>query len=268
MGSIITDAMVKLHLGLSSSITGEESSLVTAAVGQAERAVARFLGYDPVLRTRTEYYPIMSVIPQGGEVWDADENQAFLRRTVSASGDELQVRHLPVRATVAIDIRVDYGGRFGKGSGAFAASTRKTEGVDFWPNYDGLDDDGLSVCRDGIIRSIGQWPSEPGSIKITYAAGYSSDELLGTSALVQAGQIGDAALIEALRRVKRSLVLWKKDASAGHLAGAITSEHLGDYSYSVSPGSAESSFGLGMALCSEAAEALEDFRNLGWILAG
>ena len=46
----------------------------------------------------------------------------------------------------------------------------------------------------------------------------------------------DAVVEESLRRAKKVLTLWKKNATTGHNSGTITSENLGDYSYSISGG--------------------------------
>src|SRR5690606_18761523 len=110
-----------------------------------------------------------------------DNNQAFIRRLNDSAVDELQVQHLPIRyrdkdGSNAIDLRIDYDGRGGTRSGAFAANTQQTEGVDFWPNYDAQDSSGYQLCRDGVIRSEGRWPNQPGSVRITYTAGYTAEE--------------------------------------------------------------------------------------------
>jgi hypothetical protein len=235
MGKIVGDELVLLELGLSSSPTEEERAIVQQAVVKAEGAVMKFLGYDPLQRSWTEYYPVLNFDPLNDTgVWEATETEAYLRRLSSEATDELQLKHIPLRSSTAIRIYVDHDGRFGTKSGAFAASSEKTEGTDFWPQYDGVDSDGYKICNDGIVRSIGSWPTEPGSIKVVYTAGYSSAELEGQDSLIDASPIMDAIVEEALRRAKKVLVLWKKNSRTGHNAGTITSEGLGEYNYSIS----------------------------------
>ena len=233
---IADDSMVLLRAGLSASATDEEKALTSSALVYSEGKIKRFLGYDPEQRVRTEYYPqrTSSGFAQQA-VWEATADSAYLRRTSGASTSELQVRHLPVRKTDssgsnAIDLRIDYDGRFGSLAGSFAADTQKTEGSDFWPSYDGVDSSGIAVCHDGIIRSVGLWPEEPGAVKITYVAGYTYQELSGHDSNVDASPIQDAVIEEATRRLKQALVL-KKSGTLGWLPGLLAGERLGDYSY-------------------------------------
>jgi len=162
MGKIANDDEVLLELGLADSATPEERNIVIAAINQAEGAVRRHLKYDPVLLERTEFYPQMNLQNDAGlGVWEVSDTHAYIRRETSASIDELQIQHIPIRFIASL--RIDYDGRFGARAGSFAASTEKTEGADFWPNYDTYDSEGAGICRDGIIRSSGAWPTSPGS---------------------------------------------------------------------------------------------------------
>ena len=266
MGKIIQDAAVLLELGISSSPTDAERAVVQQAVVKAEGSVIRFLGYNPVQASRTEYFPQQDFRSSGGEsVWEVEGNQAILRRRAGASPDELQLTHIPVRSAPAIDLRIEYDGRFGAKSGAFAASTKKTEGTDFWPQYDSVDSDGKSVCSDGIIRSIGIWPTEPGSVKVVYTAGYSGDELAGSDSVLDASPIMDAVVEEALRRAKKVLALWTKNTRLGHAAGTITSESLGEYSYSLNAGMLDKLMGSG-SLTADSKEKLQSYVNWGLVV--
>lgn len=265
MGKIIGDELVLLELGLSSSPTDEERAVVQQAVVKAEGAVMKFLGYDPLQRSRTEYYPMQDVDPANASVvWEASDTEAYMRRLAGASTSQLQLRHIPVRSSVAADVRVEYDGRFGTKAGSFAASTAKVEGTDWWTQYDMLDSAGFKVCNDGILRSIGRWPTEPGSVRVVYTAGYSNAELEGQDLLVDASPIMDAIVEESLRRAKKVLVLWKKNSRTGHNAGTITSETLGEYSYSLSTGAMDKLLSAG-GLSLESREKLQPFAmfNLG-----
>ncbi len=265
MVKIIDLSEVQLMLGLSASMTEEERALISAAIVRAESAVTKYLHYDPVQRSRTEYYPVRSYLAQSREVvWETSDTHAFLRHGADTAVDELQLQHIPVRSDPAIDLRIDIDGRFGTRSGSFASTTQKTEGTDFWPNYDGLDDGGDELCRDGILRSVGQWPLNPGSVKVVYTAGYTPAELHGQDDLVDAGPIGDAVVEEAARRAKRAFVLWRKNAIAGHVAGIMKSESMGDYSYTLEPGVSSAMFGSDSNLMPNSMQMLQDFVNVGW----
>jgi hypothetical protein len=265
MGRIVDVSEVLLELGLSGSSTEEERALASVAVVKAEGDVKRYLKYDPVQTSRTEYYPIVNLNQNRVGVWEANDSSAYLRRFNEAVGNELQVKHIPIRATTAIQLWIDYDGRFGTKSGSFAAATLKTEGEDYWPNYDGVDDASSAICRDGLIRSIGLWPTEPGSVKITYTAGYNDAELHGQDSLVDASPIVSAIISEAARKVKKALVNAKSD-SVGWAGGPFTSESLGDYSYSIDSSTSNRLFGSSVGLTTESKEMLRDFVHWGYSL--
>jgi len=263
MGRIIDESLVMLELGLSSSPTDEERAIVQQALLKAEGAVMRYLQYDPILKSHTEYFPQADFNPnQGPAIWEVTDTTAYVRRRTTASSNELQLAHLPVRASTAIEVYVDYDGRFGTKAGAFAAATQQTEGEDFWPRYDLEDSNGDGVCTDGILLAIGRWPAEPGSVKVVYVAGYTEAELNGQDAVIDASAIMDAVLGEALRRAKKVFTLWKKNSRTGHNAGTITSESLGEYSYSLSTAAMDKLLSVG-GISSEAKEKLETFTHFG-----
>lgn len=259
MGKIIGDELVLLELGLSSSPTDEERAIVQQAVVKAEGAVMKFLGYDPSQQSRTEFYPQINLSPSGGaSVWEVNDTEAYERKQSSSATDELQLKHIPIRSVPAIDLRIEYDGRFGAKTGSFAVAAKKVEGVDFWAQYDSLDSSGNKICNDGILRSFGMWPSEPGGVKVVYTAGYTTAELEGQDLAVDASPIMDAIVEEALRRAKKVLVLWKKNSRTGHNAGIITSEGLGEYNYSLSTGVIDKMLSAG-GISLESREKLQPF---------
>lgn len=271
MGSIVDIAEAQLELGLSASITDEELGIIQQCLDKAEGAVKSYLQYDPVQAVRTEYYPQRNF--SGGHrrsaVWEANDTEAFLRDRSGAASDMLQIRHLPIRSTDLdalnpIDLRIDFDGRFGAQSGSFAAATEKTQGTDYWPEYDGNDNNGIAMCRSGIIRSIGRWPSEPGSVKIVYVGGYTQPEFrsLGT---VDASPIWASVIDEVRRRVLRAFSQ-RKLTGVGFGAG-LTGERLGDYSYTLDAGMLQQLIGGNWALSPESRQGLDEFVNYGWALA-
>jgi hypothetical protein len=261
MGNIVDVSEVLLEMGLSGSATDEERALVNAAITNAEGAVKRHLKYDPLRATRTEYYPRQNLNPMERlGVWETNDTTAYLRRESVVVGDELQILHIPIRSITTL--HVDYDGRFGKRSGSFGSETLKTEGDDYWAVCDSVDDDGNSICRDGIIRSSGAWPSSPGSVKIVYVAGYSLEELHGQKALVDASPIVETIVAEASRRARKAL-LWKKNDAVGWAAGPFTSEKLGDYGYTIDSALSARLFGSSFSITAESREALNDFVNYG-----
>lgn len=262
---IIDVSEVLLELGLSSTVTEEERAVVQAAIVGAEGAVRRHLRYDPVRLERTEFYPQRSRASRvTSAVWETDGASAHLRLQGDFPSGELQVQHVPIRSVASL--HVDHDGRAGSQSGAFAAETLKVEGTDFWPNYDGQDGDGNGICRDGIVRSAGAWPTMPGTVKIKYVGGYTSAELHGECSIVDASPIADAVVGEAVRRAKRAFIEAKR-SGVGFAAGPITSEKLGDYSYVANAAALNRLFGGTTDVLPESAEKLESFCNWGWSLA-
>ena len=225
---------VLLHLGLSGTVTETERAIVLECIRSAEGAVQRFLQYDPKTGTRTEYYPQLDLTHESSRepIWEISSTDAYMRDLASAASDQLQVRHVPIRSITTLHI--DYDGRFGTRSGAFGASTLKTEGVDYWPQYDGVDSSSVKICRDGIIRSLGLWPNSPGSVKIVYVSGYTDTELHGQDTVIDASPILEAVIDEAVRRVNKVYSRMKHRLSG--FSGPKTSETLGDYSYSSASG--------------------------------
>jgi hypothetical protein len=265
MGSIVDPSEVILELGLSSSITDEERAMVSTAIVRAEAAIKRHLFYDPFQRERTEFYPQQDFSPSGRtRVWEVEGSQAVLRTLAESATCDLFLRHIPVRSISALYI--DYDGRAGARVGAFAAETLKTEGTDFWPNYDMVDSDGNKVCRDGILRAEGTWPTTPGSVKIVYTAGYSAEELHGQDSVIDASPINEAVIEEAVRRVRRMFLVYKKKTGPG-FAGPFTSEHLGDYSYSADSGGVKEVLGTA-DLLARTVDKLQDFVNMAYVVGG
>ena len=265
-GRIAEISDILLDLGLSTRSTAEELAIVEAALKKAEGSVRRHLKYGPVLASRTEFYPQAEFAGSYGRgTWEAEGNSAVFRHSSSGATDLLQVRHLPIRSTVAPEVYIDTDGRFGAKSGAFP--TAETLGETFWPQWDGHDSSALGICRDGLIRSIGMWPLTAGSVKVVYTAGYSQSELRGEDATVDASGIWETVVNAAARRAKR-IMSTKKSDRIGFVAGALSSEKLGDYSYKLDTSTTAQLYSGNWEFLPEDWERLSEFVNWGWALAG
>lgn len=262
-GRIVGSEAVQVELGIYGTATATELLIVTSSIAKAESAVRAHLGYDPVQAARTEYYPQATPTYAGRDaLWEVEGDQAVLRRREEASTNDLQLVHIPVRAIVVPRVWLDYDGRFGTNSGAFGADDEKVLGNDFWPTYEKVDEAGYGVCSDGILKSFGRWPSEPGSVKVTYTAGYSAAEFAGEKPLVDASPIYQVVLEEALRRAKKSFVLWKKNAKLGHVSGALQSETLDKYRYELAESVVNAVMGA-TDLMADSRQRLAPFVNYG-----
>ena len=273
MGQIVTsNDPIYTDLGISTP-TASETAVITSAITRAEAAIKEFIKYDPVQKNRIEYYPNRNLYSNGFDgIYEVDGNSAYLRQPAAALADELQVKHLPIRSIT--NLWIDYDARAGTRTGAFNSDNIKTEGVDYWANYDFEDSSGNKICTDGVIRGFGIWPTEPGCVKIQYTAGYSQSEFLGQGYILDASAIYEAVVMEASRRAKQAFLQAKGAAGSGSggswVAGNIQSERLGDYSYSLGSsvgGSGSTSntlYGGVNALLPQTKEILQNFVNYGW----
>jgi len=235
-----------------SSASAWQQQVVDAALISAEAAVISFLGYDPEYKQTTEFYPQADSV-SGAAVWDIEGDQAVLLQSLTTA-NLLQLRRLPVRQIT--DLRVDRDGRFGQRSGSFGPSTVWTEGEDFWIEGTGFDGSNKIYSRSGLLRAAGSWPTTPGSIKVTYWAGYLETELAGTDPVIDASAIRKVVVEEAARRARRVF------ANSKGQAGPLISERLGDYGYSIEASSAKAQFGVQSPLTPESQQLLGPFVNL------
>jgi hypothetical protein len=127
---------------------------------------------------------------------------------------------------------------------------------------DGDDSAGEAICRDGVIRALGLWPTTAGTVKVTYNAGYTDDELRGRDKLLDASPIWKSAKAEAARYARKMWVT--RSGRLGLIAGVPTSEGLGDYNYSMDGKSIASL--MDGDLTAESIERLSPFINLGYEL--
>jgi len=274
MSTIASEAEARVHLGLMTSITDQERAMLNLILPEAEGAVISHLGYDPVQRIETEYYPRQD--PSGGigvvgSAWDVDSNhrraELYGVRGRSPIFPSLQLERLPVRAVT--DLRIDYDGRFGQQDGSFGTASQKTAGSDYWVEFDKP-----SFCPTGCLFANFQWPMEPGTVRVTYRAGYSPDELAGrasatatasdgtiTTARVNASPIKRAVLLTVTTAMQKWAAL--KKGTSGWKPGGLSSEKLGDYSYTVGGTSAQTVAGLKVELSGTAIEILEPFKHWG-----
>lgn len=224
---IITQGELRMALGIDATITAQERALLTMLHPEAEAAVKRALRYDPEQRERTEYYP--RARPDGhhnpveGRYESTGLRAVFVQEDVEST---IVLAHIPIRSVS--ELRVDYSGRYGQASGAFPADTAWTQGTDFY-----IDAGVSGLGGSGILLAERGWPQIPGSIKVTYTAGYSADEFSGrdTTNYIDASPIKSAVLETFLVSWHRTYATRKK-SGVGFVPGPITSERMGDYSWS------------------------------------
>ena len=259
---------IKLLLGLSSSITDEEQGFLSLVHPLAEGLVKQYLKYDPEQKSHTEYFP--RHLRSGGPGYDYEgrwTSRSGLAIWESRDSDNtLQLTHLPLRRITSV--RIDTAAKHGDAANSFDLDTVRTQGIDYWGDWDQT-----NVGYSGELYSYGSWPSEPGTVKVVYRAGYSPAELLGTAtedalvgdvittAGVDGSGITRAVHITVISQFLKNMALKKKDI-AGFTPGALLGERLGDYSYQVDSGTFGAA-GLAVSLPDEAKEQLEAYRHWG-----
>ena len=256
---IVSHAEARTYLGLTGDISDADMGLLSLVSSGAHAAVRKWLRYDPEYRaSRTEYYPRAPESSEYGGDWDSDGVTASFHRSASYGSDVLILQHFPVRQIR--QIYHDNNARYGTYSLAWPASSLIVEGTDFYPEYEQS-----GVCLSGIVRrSSGGWSATPGTIKVVYECGYTAEELNGDADVLDARQLKEGVLL-AIERAFKTRKLAQKQSLAGWVAGPLTSESLGDYSYSTD-GSSAKFYSLNAYLTPETKEMLDPFRHYGMML--
>lgn len=266
--AIVPIADYESFLGVASGDT-----LVAALARPVERAIKRWLRYDPEFASRIEFYPkeTKPESSRGGALWDSDGSRAFLvpRLVGNRTADRLQLKHIPIRGVSAVEVREQRGALAGQRAGSFAAETVLVSGDQYWVDITGADGDGLEFGPSGLlVRRSSVWPHEMGSIQVSYDAGYTAEEFAdGDSSLVDASSIALAA-----KMLLQKVYITVKSQCPGGVslvpglvtAGPKMSERAGEYSYTVDSILARAIAGLVRQIPGEIAEMLSDFVHYGF----
>ena len=273
---IANEGELRASLGLLSTITDEERTVLLLLHPLAEAKIKEYIGYDPEQKTVTEHFPRHTHAGggglRGGGFWDsntAHTHAVFEREATSGAVESLQTQRLPLRTITTL--KVDSNARFGKGTDPWPTGSDWTEGQDYWPEYEQAD-----FCLSGLLDASGAWPVTPGSVELVSLSGYSPDELAGratatgtssgiiTTAGVSAIGIKQAVIIQ----VTKGFQTWaanKKSSRLGFLPGVLNSEKIGDYSYTIDSSLAAEAGGLMNDLAPEAAQHADPFVNWGYM---
>lgn len=194
-------------LGLGSTLTLAQRGQLTSLHRRAERTIRRYLGFGVTQATYTHYLP--RVDPWG------------VARDLVDGNRVLVLPERPVRSIT--NLYEDTAAKYGQQSGSFPASSELTIGEDFYSEevLDGFNPHGR------LIREVSTWYAEPGTIKVTYVAGWSAGELSGdvSDPTLDAGAIADAVLLTIHKE-------WSQQQREAD-GGAIKSERLADHSYTL-----------------------------------
>ena len=257
--AIVTAAECAIALGIDAS----DTTLLLVMAG-AEHAVVNFLRYDPLKTSNTEYYPInteRAVNSENVAYVDSVNGRANIYMGGGISGDILSLRNKPVWNDNTLEVREEFGAYAGQTAGSFGASTVLVKGIDYWLDIDAAD----GVSLSGILYRIGgNWPTEPGSVKVIYNGGYSTSDLAGTTDR----KVSDIklAVIQSVVWNYKQVVLNAKQGLAGIVAGPITSEKIGPYSYKIGGGLTANPYNFTDSLPSSARNLLQPHRSYAGML--
>lgn len=281
---IITEAELRAALELTPAITVAQTARVMLAMSAAHASIRKFLRYDPEQKTYTnQLYPRTEIGDYSDieGVWDVDSRH---RRAVleAQSGifSYLQLEHLPVRQVTAVN--VDPSAKFGQQGGDFGGGTSWTQGVEFMVEFDQKANAAgtIGIARSGQLIAWGAWPVNPGTVQVSYIAGYSPAEFAGdvtatnlndggkiTMQGVDASPIKQACLLEAMRCYHRFAAFSQSSLTGLLVPGPKQSENLGSYSYSLASGQAAALLtGMQIAISPEAAMLCESYQHYGVML--
>lgn len=162
-------------LSAGSSISDADRGLIELLKPMVENACRRFVrhGITQPDSEYVEYYPqTQRAVPEDwGTLEMLGDRVAY--RTYTPNGHILQLNNIYVRSIT--EVREDTSAYFDQGASDFAAATILTSGVDYFLK---IDESGLS--KSGELHRINRsWSSSPGTIKVTYNAGFTTAELDG-----------------------------------------------------------------------------------------
>ena len=274
---IVLESELQVSLGLTDPDDLQRARLALAmTTGHA--AVRKYLGYDPEQRSGpAELYPRTDQQSENADgVWDVNPSHTRAtfeqRRGISTY---LQLSRLPVRSVT--QVLVDPSAKFGQQSGDFGSGTEWTQGVEFAVEWDEVQSANVGICRSGILVAVGAWPAGIGTVKVTYRAGFSQNEFRGPSTAssvaadgtittqgVDASGIKAAALLTCMAKYHTLKAFAPSQLTGLHPTGPMSSERLGDYSYSAAnPQLTALIAGMAVDVPPEAASLLQDHINYG-----
>jgi len=236
--------------GLSASATEAQLALASMLNVLADRAIKDELQNEVEQAQHVHFHPANDTGPQLDDLLAAD---VTVRSTTVSLGprsrrrDVTQLRNTPV-LVAGLEVREQTGAMFGQLAGSFGSSTVLTAGT----NYYLQTLDGTTSLTGHLVR-VGGWPTEQGSVKVTYTGGYTRAQLDGGIAT----SIKHAAILTTVKAYKQAVVL-----QAGE-SGPVISESLGHYSRTHDATTAAMMAGLTVSVPQEAVLLLQKHRHYG-----
>lgn len=236
--------------------------LITTVRNSAENLIKDFVGYNVEFAQYTEYHPAKKL----NQRFDGDEtSQGFdliggtvlPRATFPTARRELVLFQLPVRSIVSI---YDNPAAYNLSPPSWPASSLLPANA-YFIDSDYVDEiTGYAMCMSGIIyRNVGSWGVFPRTVKITYNAGFTADEL-ATRYTMFAEAVKQTCAYAFLSQVAHS-----KAVGQGGLMSAVSIEDFSVTFAKMSEGVIGSLLGNGVTCASipaTACQLLRDYRNV------
>jgi hypothetical protein len=160
---IVEPEEVRLTLGVASG--GEDAAMLERVHRRVEQMVKDFVYYDVEQTTQIEHLPTSDLT---AGLYDPLVGYGVAGADVYGS-EILHLRHLPVRSITAV--AYDSSARFAGAETTYDTSAYRLE----------LSSPGLSTS--GRLYNAGGWPTEPGTVRVTYVGGWTADELGGVASV-------------------------------------------------------------------------------------
>lgn len=212
--SIVDISELTTRLGIAANATDADLALLEQLRGEVEddcRAYVRHNITQPA-SNYVEYHPRTERRVFGDEFIEVSGNVVSIQRA-SEEGKVIQLDQMYAR-TSGIEVREDFDAYFGQDASDFGADTVLTSGTDYFLI---TEEDGIS--RAGLLwRRTGPWPARPGTVKVSYTAGFSASELDRTYRDIKRAVLNE--IVRAFQQEKS-----KQNTKVG--AGAVKSFSIG-----------------------------------------
>jgi hypothetical protein len=173
LANIVTTNDIDIFFGVCCGDNSRDTQLLMRLREWTEMQARRYCRWGIAQATYTDEYHRREDIGTGdfSDVLDVQGDNVYLRDNPTPDGEILQLDNGYV--TSITTLHEDQSAYFGQGGSDFAAATLLTEGTHFVPEYENG-----TFCKSGrIIRINRNWSSRPGTIKVTYVAGFTAAQL-------------------------------------------------------------------------------------------
>lgn len=250
--SIASLTEVRQWLGLTAPYNATDTFVIGILMASVDRMFADFVGYSIASATRTEYYPSRVNLAQRDQLVDGYErsgaNKVVPVERYRSERRLITLRHIPVTQIVSVYENAD---AWQDAPPTFDSSHLLTAGSDYY-----LDTETDDRSTTGfLVRATGPWCMAERSVKVTYTAGFTADELGDSYA-----HIKHAYLLQ-IQISYNSRAIHLLSARAGGMPGILASESLGDWSASYDTTTNAALYGLTNKLAPGVADMLEDYIN-------